>query len=203
MRGVRRETGSADGPDFLHYTTLRRGRQEAAAARPGMGSPGPGGAGSYDVVVSLGQSHQVRQRDAGEIFPGHPVISLPHRQGPAAGGPGAGVGAVLQAAHRGQVPLGALQDVPQGVRLRLPGQAVSAPDAVDALNETGGLQGRHQLFNVFQRNVLPCRHLLHGDEAAVAMFRQVQEDPDGIPPFCRDHATCLLHVPPLYPQICR
>lgn len=25
-------------------------------------------------------------------------------------------------------------------------------------------------------------------------------DPDGIPPFCRDHAICLLLVPPLYPQ---
>lgn len=99
-----------------------------------MGSSGPGGVYSNDVVVPLGGVHQVRQSDTGKIVPGHPVVSLPHREGAALGGPGAETSPVLQAAYRGQVPLGALQDVPQGARFRLPGQAVAAADAVDALN---------------------------------------------------------------------
>ena len=50
--------------------------------------------------------------------------------------------------------------------------------------QTGRLQGRHQPLDVFQRNVLTGGNVLHGNVASVAVFGQVQQDPDRIPPLC-------------------
>ena len=88
--------------------------------------------------------------------------------------------------------LGQTQDLPEGVLVRLPGQPVAAADAVGAVDQVGGFQGRHELLNVLQRNLLPGRDLFHGDVFAVAMLRQVQQDADGVSAFGRNHCCNLL-----------
>ena len=147
---------------------------------------------SDDVVVALRRVHQVRQRDVGEVLPRHVVVSPPHRQGAALRRLPAGCGVPLETGHRRQVALRQRQNFPEAVLLRRAGQAVAAACAVDAVDEPCRFQGGHQALNVFQGDVLPRGHLLHGNIAAVVVLRQIQQDADGVAALGGDHGNAPL-----------
>ena len=118
------------------------------------------------------------------------ITAVPHRQGPAAGGPAAGVGPLLQTGHRGQGALRQAENLPQGVLLRLAGQAIAAALAGDAVHQSRPAQQGHDLAGVFVGDLLTPGHVPHGDVAVAAVLRQVHHHPQGIAALAgNDHVT--------------
>ena len=134
-----------------------------------------------------GSDNDTVSRDGGEVVLRQLVKPLPHAQRPALPRPLAHRGVRLETGDGRKVALRQLQYLPEGVVLRLPGQAIAAADAVDALHQTGGLQHGHEPFDVFQGDVLPGGHLLHGYKVPAAVLRQIQQHADGIAAFRGDH----------------
>ena len=97
---------------------------------------------NHIVISAVPAVHQVGNGDAVEKLIDHLIQLLPHGKGAATGNPGTGRGILLQAGHRGQVPLGETQDLPHRILLRGAGQPI-APALTPHARENAVL---HQTF---------------------------------------------------------
>ena len=92
-----------------------------------------------------------------------------------------------QAGNGGQFALCGAEDLAHLVVFGLPGQLVAAGFAHGAFHQAVFGQVRHDAFQIFPGNILAIRNILQREVAVAALLGHIQHDPQGVPPFGRDH----------------
>lgn len=139
---------------------------------------------SDNIIAVFGYFYQVCYRDAVKKFICHPAIIAPHRERTAVRGARAGRCSLGKTCYRSEFSLCQPQNLTHGIFSRLAAKPIAAALAVDTLNKRSACKQRHDLFDIFERNLLSFRYFAQRYISAVSVLRQIYHDSEGVSSAC-------------------